>query len=165
MSGKIYLVCLNGNPVYVGFTIRSIEERWKEHCHEAKSNIRRKYILHKAIRKYGPNAFTISLEIEHENEEYCLNELERLTIESYGTHISDGGYNMTWGGDKPPGSAGRKHTQETKNKLSILNGGKNNSFFGKTHSNETKTKLSQSKRGIPWSEARRKAYNNRFGGN
>ena len=122
MSAKIYLICKDGEPKYVGFTTQTIEERWAKHVSCAKNG--GEYVLHKAIRKYGPDAFTIRLEVEHENEEYCLNELERLTIESYGTHKDDGGYNMTYGGEKPPSFKGRKHSPEARAKISAAGKGR-----------------------------------------
>ncbi len=38
--------------------------------------------------------------------------------------------------------------------------GELNPFYGKTHSTETKAKMREAKKGKPWSEARRKAFEN-----
>lgn len=166
MSGKIYLICKDGEPKYVGFTTQSIEERWVEHVKCAKYGS--KFVLHQAIRKYGPNAFVISLEVEHENEEYCLNELERLTIESYGTHVDEGGYNMTWGGDTGPSWKGKKHSPEAIAKMSAAKKGKvfspehrakigaahkgNKHNLGQNRSPETRAKISAARKGRTFSE-------------
>lgn len=141
MSGKIYLICKDGEPKYVGFTNRSIEQRWAKHIKDAKHGS--EFVLHKAIRKYGPDAFTISLEVEHENEEYCLNELEKLTIESYGTHVDEGGYNMTYGGE---GTLGHKHSAESIEKISAAKKG-NKSRIGRKHSDESRAKTSAALKG------------------
>lgn len=55
--GRIYLVRLNGDGKYTGFTTKTLECRWKEHCRTA--NAGRGKILHSGIRKYGADAFTI----------------------------------------------------------------------------------------------------------
>ena len=54
-------------------------------------------------------------------------------------------------------SLGRKHTEETKKKISLLNSGKNNgmyeknkelnAFYGKKHTEETRAKMSEKKKG------------------
>jgi len=41
----------------------------------------------------------------------------------------------------------RKHLEETKSKLSLLNKGDKNRFYGKKHTNETKEKISEANKG------------------
>ena len=53
-------------------------------------------------------------------------------------------HNRTDGGE---GSSGYCHTTETKNHMSKLMSGKNNSFYGKTHNKESKKKMSESRSG------------------
>lgn len=56
------------------------------------------YPLHNAIRKYGIENFDYSV-IEEVKTREEANEREKYWIKEYKTHISQGGYNITWGGD------------------------------------------------------------------
>ncbi|MBQ2884700.1 MAG: GIY-YIG nuclease family protein [Alphaproteobacteria bacterium] len=102
-EGFIYLVknLINGK-CYVGQTTTSIKRRWNQHCYDASKSIYN-MPLHKAIRKYGVENFTIN-EIESvkcvsktELKEK-LNSLEIYYIQYYDTYYGDG-YNATMGGD------------------------------------------------------------------
>jgi hypothetical protein len=59
---------------------------------------------------------------------------------------------------------GHKKTESHRENLSGENNGmygrtgESNPFFGQSHSPETKQKMSQAKKGKPWSDARRKAF-------
>ena len=55
---------------------------------------------------------------------------------------------------------GRKHSTETKRKLSIINSGKNHYNFGKKATPEIRKKLSEARKNKPWTAARRLAYEN-----
>ena len=48
------------NKIYIGQTIRSVEERWKRHKNDALNNILDTHFA-RAIRYYGPDAFTIEI--------------------------------------------------------------------------------------------------------
>ena len=48
------------NKVYIGQSINPIEERWQRHCNDALHNILDTHFA-RAIRKYGPESFTIEL--------------------------------------------------------------------------------------------------------
>ena len=56
-KGYIYKITnlVNGKS-YVGQTIRTIEERWKQHIKDSKGN-KDDFYLHRAIRKYGKENF------------------------------------------------------------------------------------------------------------
>lgn len=141
MSGQIYLISKDGQPKYVGFTTQSIEERWIKHISAAmaKSNS----VLHKAIRKYGKDAFTIELVADYINEDFALNVCEEFWIRHLNTHIDNAGYNMTYGGDLPPSGKGKKHpprSDECRKKLSLA-------ARGKSPSLETRQKLSEALKG------------------
>ena len=73
MPGKIYLVSLNGVPKYVGFTLKSVEDRWKRHCKDSISKKKRfnRPLLH-AIQKYGANAFEIKEIYSGEDRNHTL---------------------------------------------------------------------------------------------
>ena len=165
---RIYLITnLINQKKYVGITKKTIEERWKDHIDTAYKR-KKKYAIHNAINKYGPENFSIVLLEEHENAQQ-----ECYWIDHYKTF--DEGYNLTKGGDgtigivltedekiertkrakilhggKKIGMYGRKHSEETKQKIRethiLLNRtGQNNPLFGKTHSEESKQKMRKPK--------------------
>ena len=153
MAAKIYTITLNGRPVYVGFTIRSLDERIMEHCKPNSSCI----LLSRAIKKYGKSAFHIELITEHQDAEFAKNVLEPIYIAAYGTHIDNGGYNMTTGGD---GALGYKHSDESRAKIGAAKKGKKQSpehryKIGAAHkgkkrkplSPETRAKIGEAQKG------------------
>ena len=92
--GYIYLINNNvNNKKYIGQTIKSIEQRWKEHIH--KMHLCNDRPLYKAMEKYGLHNFTITL-IE-EVDEILLNEREKYWIQYYDSFNK--GYNATLGGE------------------------------------------------------------------
>ena len=111
----IYLVRHNGKPVYVGFTSKTLQRRWTQHCSVAKKNPR--YALHRAIRKYGKESFSIEIIHEAVDGEYALKIMEPHFIAEYKTFTKDnhGGYNMSIGGEC---GFGGKHSDETKKEMS-----------------------------------------------
>ena len=132
MSAIIYCLTntINGK-CYVGLTTQGLERRWKEHCYDTK---RTNVYLHNAIRKYGPSVF--KKEILEETTVELMNGRE-----IYWISVLVPEYNMTNGGE---GAVGWKHSEETKQKIAIKNGGKNSAWLGKKHTTETKAKISQS---------------------
>lgn len=102
--GIIYKVTnITNKKCYIGQTIQKIKTRKSQHIGEAFSC--RKYkcnsCFHKAIKKYGPENF--EWEILKENvERKILNIMETFMIMVHNTHISQGGYNFTWGGNESP---------------------------------------------------------------
>ena len=119
------------------------EGRRKAHLYITSGNTAtNKYLIHKAIDKYGKDNFTFQIIEEFEYEKDAL-EAEKFWIEFFRTDINrfgnDCGYNLTAGGD---GVSGRKHTQETKDKVSKTN-------KGRKFSTETRKRMSQSHIGKP----------------
>lgn len=101
------------NKKYIGITCRGYQERFKEHIHDALNSS--KSILHNAIRKHGPEAFTVEL-LESDIPDDKIEEFEKYYIQKFNTFYTDGfGYNMTEGGG---GMAGYKHTPEARRKIS-----------------------------------------------
>lgn len=89
----VYLVTnkINGKQ-YVGQTIRSIEERWRDHCRVKDDNY-----FHRAIRKYGVNNFAVEvIDFAETTEE--LDEKEIFWIAKLNT-LFPGGYNLRDGGN------------------------------------------------------------------
>ena len=145
---------LNGMQ-YVGQTVDSLPQRWKEHISEAKSGTT--YHFHRAIRKYGADSFSLCILHECETKEE-MDFVEIFYIDILVTK-SPVGYNLTHGGD---GTLGYKHTEEAKRKQSETHRGKKrtkesirktaDAHRGTKHSEETKKKMSEAAKGRKFSE-------------
>lgn len=132
----IYLITnkINGKQ-YVGQTIHSAEKRFVEHCKPSETTCR---LLNRAIRKYGKEAFDVSV-LEEVEARDKLDEREIYWIQQMNT-LSPNGYNLNGGGNGKGGVS-----QETREKLRVAMTGKfdgeNNPFFGKHHSDETRKRM------------------------
>lgn len=92
---KIYKIT-GPNGSYVGLTIGSIKRRWQAHIRGAEKGV--SLLLHRAIRKYGADVFTVSLLTEC----FSLKEAqvcERALIALHRTFCKCGGYNLSLGGE------------------------------------------------------------------
>lgn len=168
---KLYKITNTMNEkLYIGITKLSLSERWAKHIRQANDP---KYPLHRAMRKYGIENFSISL-IEENNDRVYISSLEEPTIKQFDSR--NNGYNVAlggYGGDLGPEAnekrkitiasktteekqaiseklskvrLGRQATTETKLRLSQLQ--KLRGGYGpKVHSTETKTKMSLASRG------------------
>ena len=121
--GYIYVLKSPSGKVYIGQTIRSIEERFKEHQLK-NSNCRS---ISGAIQKYGWEKFEKDWydcldEDLNKHEKWMINLMETLT---------PNGYNLIEGGGN-----GGKRSEETRRKMS------------KPKNDETKKKISEAKLGI-----------------
>lgn len=85
---------INGK-CYIGKTMFTIQERWKEHCNDCQKDRYQNRPLYRAIRKYGIENFEIS-EVETCSD-LILSERERYWINYYDTYRN--GYNATVDGD------------------------------------------------------------------
>jgi group I intron endonuclease len=92
---------------YVGKTQETAQKRFRQHCRDVKKGS--ETAIHRAIRKYGPEAFLVET-IDTANTKEELNQKEREWISKLGTF---GVYNMTPGGE----GTGHKISEETKRKL------------------------------------------------
>jgi len=139
--GEIYKITnINNDKSYIGQAVSIFPSgrkhggkgRWKDHVYNAKIFKNQCPLLENAIRKYGEKIFELTI------LEYCsveiLNEREIFYIEKYST-ISPGGYNLMTGGGN-----GRKHSEETKQKMSI-------SRCGKVHTEKTKKAIGNAHKG------------------
>ena len=112
---SVYKITNNVNgKCYVGFTSQNVNSRWKQHLRQAKNKTYNS-ILHKAIRKYGKNNFTVVTLFESTNKNFTLNVIEPLLIDFYNCE-----YNSTNGGE---GCHGRKLSEEAKRKISEARAG------------------------------------------
>lgn len=92
---------INGK-IYIGQT-NNIQKRKNGHRSAANNQKAHEYndAFHAALRKYGEENFNFEI-VEEINEAFgrdYLNERERFFIKLFNSHISQNGYNITWGGD------------------------------------------------------------------
>lgn len=145
-----HLYCITNlvnNKKYIGQTTRENPmDRWAEHEKEVKSTSKRSNtILYNAMRKHGVSNFTFEpiaccLDVD------SLNKTEELLIKQHKSHISEGGYNIRWGGKN------KIISEYTRKKISKSNTGKrtgkNNHFYGRKHSEETKQLIRNKNSGV-----------------
>lgn len=104
----IYLLTNTANGKrYVGQTVKTAEARFANHVACARAG--RGYLISKAIRKHGPEAFRVHV-IETCDTKARADNLERRWIKLHNAKSREHGYNLTDGGE---GTVGHKHTTET----------------------------------------------------
>jgi group I intron endonuclease len=126
---------------YIGVSINP-KGRFEDHC---KSN----FLIGKKIREFGRENFRLDI-LEFGLEDYCYDVREPLLIKSYQTHVSFGkGYNVAWGGNKPPSRKGKKVSEWQKKRMSERSRGKP----GFIPTEETRKKMSRNRKGrTPWNK-------------
>lgn len=109
------------NKTYIGQTIRTLEERKKEHSHPKKGKI---YLFQRAIMKYGFENFEWNI-IDYAFSQEELNIKEMCWISIYESSNIKKGYNLTIGGEfgKLTGEAETKRC-ENSHKWQVENMGK-----------------------------------------
>ena len=115
--GRIYLITnLINNNKYVGQTIRTLHDRWRDHRKNYKN---KNYLINYAINKYGHENFSIKevCKIFCNDVELLINRLNTLEIHYIKKYKSFadwnvGGYNLTTGGGQ------HNLSDSTKKKLS-----------------------------------------------
>lgn len=137
-------ICLPTSKAYIGLTVGRVMQRWSNHVSDATAR-RRRSILHAAIRKYGREAFIVTV-IATANDLASASEAERLAIMEHDTR-APAGYNMALGGMGTPGVR-RPHSDSTKAKIAAGN-------TGKTFSAAARQKMAAAKRGKALSPAHR----------
>lgn len=177
---------INGKA-YIGLT-ENIRTRRVTHLYEVENGC--DYYFHRAMRKHGADVFDWEI-IATCNTREEAGDLETKLIKQHDTYHNgynsttggENGYKMSKETRKKMSIAhtgiakgatseatkkkiaasltGYKHTNEFKIQKSITNAGKNNPNYGNTWTNEQKENLS-AKRSVPWSEARRAAYEKRW---
>lgn len=138
---------INGKA-YIGQTVQKFKSRINDHT---KKSAREKSVFHKAIHKYGKEAF--EWEIIYNNisiEE--LDNLEKASIIKYNTNVVDGyGYNLEDGGNK-----NKRLSEETKNKI-------RQSLMGKKRPKEVIERISLANKGkVPWNKNKTHKDDNRI---
>jgi len=139
---------------YIGFSIRTAEDRFFNHKSEAKLH-RTNYPVHNAIRKYGDSLILDTIVVG--SDDYCIDLEYKLRPER------NIGWNLDVGGRV--GNIGRVASEETRKKQSLAKLGKKQSpehcakkadaRRGLKLSEETKRKMSASKKGKAFSPEHR----------
>ena len=105
----IYKITNSKNgKVYIGQTIRPIEDRWKRHCSDALNNVLDTHFA-RAIRYYSPEVFTIEV------IDTAISQQELTAKESYWITWYDSiknGYNETSAENKCGGNTYKSKTEE-----------------------------------------------------
>ena len=122
------------NKVYIGITNQGSGARYRHHWYE--SRIGEPSPIHRSMAKYGEENFTLEI-IDFADTYDELKEKEKYWIKQYNSIDRTIGYNLTEGGD---GTFGRKHSEETKEKI-------RQKALGRKLSDETKKKMSDIRRG------------------
>jgi group I intron endonuclease len=159
INGIIYKITnLITGKVYIGQTKHSIEKRFKEHIRTSFSDDRPHGYIHKSIRKYGIENFSVE-QIDSAKTHDELNEKERYWITQEDS-LSPNGYNLVSGGK------GKGMSEETRERIRSANLGKKLSektrqallkaTTGRIQSEETKRKIGDGNRGKYVSEETRK---------
>lgn len=139
MMGIYKIENLVNGKMYIGSSI-DIENRWKSHKNELKRNSHHNIHLQRAWNTYTEKYFDfVILEI-------LSNENNILKREQY--YIDQHDFSSLYNICPTAGTfLGYSLPEKTKNKMSKSKIGKNNSFYGRKHTKETKEKISRANRG------------------
>jgi len=141
----VYLLTNSSNgKTYVGFT-NNIHRRMIQHKSSAATGSN--YAIHRAIRKYGYDKFTIDILFQGSDREFILKSIEPQMITKYNSRLK--GYNMTSGGE---GQIERIVSKKTKAKMRRNHANvekENNPFWGKKHTKESRKLMSEQLIGKP----------------
>lgn len=143
---SVYIhTCKVNQKTYVGITCKKPELRWGYQGNGYKGQA-----FFKAIQKYGWDNFDHKI-VETDLSEAEAKELEIFLIDKLQSHVSKHGYNVSLGGDgylgvdnhgeKNP-MYGRRHSDETKAKISATNKGRALKPAGWRHTEEARRKMS-----------------------
>lgn len=181
---------LINDKVYIGST-NNPKERLHLHKQHSKT---KSNLFYRAIRKYGWILFTEMTVIEeccplirNERENYWIQYYDSMNpSKGYNLKLADNSSPTQETRDKiskankgkkwtdkqketfkewhVDGMLGKRHTEETKKKLSDIKSGEKHHFFGKNHTEETKKKMSDASKGrVISSETREKIKNSLLG--
>ena len=138
----VYMHTSPSDKRYIGITSKKPEYRWQNG-----SGYNRQPYFWRAIQKYGWENFTHEILMN----DLCLDkacEMEKYFIQLFDSNNPERGYNNTDGGE---GKLGYHPSEESKLKNSLshigLQCGDKNGMYGKKHSEESKKKMSVNKKG------------------
>jgi len=115
ISGVYKIVNTINRKMYIGSSIH-INDRWKEHKRYLKNNKHHSNHLQKSWNKYGKDNFKFEIIERCEENETLIK--EQYYLDLYKTYNRNKGYNISTNSSAP--MMGRKHSEETKIKLSEI---------------------------------------------
>lgn len=140
---KIYKITNTiNNKIYIGATMRNLEERLAEHKRKKNS------LVGKALNELGDKFFTVEVIDTAETKDELM-EKERFYVEYFNCLVPNG-YNQCAGGGK---TIGYSHSEESREKMSKTRRatldfyGEKNPFYGKHHSPEQIEKWKRDRKG------------------
>ena len=155
--GALYRINFPNGKGYIGITVKTSQERFQEHCRDARRKSRRGQVVHSAIRAYGEHALSVTTLVICDDWG-ALCEMEKRAIIAYRTKTPNG-YNLTDGGE---GIVGQLFPQEYRSKLSLANVGNKNAIgnknrLGKPHDAEVIARMSEMRKGRKKTESHKDA--------
>ena len=120
---------IQNNKVYIGQTIRPIQQRFKRHINDA-LNCKLNTHFARAIRKYGKDSFIIE-EIDTAKTQEELNQKEKFWINYYDSIKN--GYNET---DSIVKSGGNTYYSKTKEEMNVIKNKIRDSKIGNKNPNK-----------------------------
>jgi len=132
------------NKVYVGSS-ENVRKRIIGHLSDLRSNRHHSKHLQKSWNKYNNSNFSVHI-LEYTTID-CLLKREKYWLDFYLSYNKNYGYNLC---KFPENTKGRKHSEETKLKISNnrkgLTIGDKNPFYGKKHTKEFLNKISEERK-------------------
>lgn len=124
---------------YVGITKNSLNQRLIEHiCFKSASNHKQKWI--RKLEKTGHKPIIKLVFDNLTKEEACKMEIELISSLKVNSKLT----NISPGGEAPRGMLGKKHSEETKKKMSLAQSGEKSVNWNKKLSVESRKKMSLS---------------------
>lgn len=163
-SGIYGLCCRTTGKWYVGQTKNFVDRR----CRYTTGRFRGQKKLFAAVKKYGIESFDATILESFDSVDWILDYREMYWIRKMNAFTD--GYNLTEGGQLGSGFLGRKHSAETKRKMSATRTGMKKSpesvaklvrfLTGRKRSAETCAKISASRLGKKFGPLSEKAREN-----
>lgn len=144
MNSGIYKITNKiDNKCYIGQST-NLKSRIKSHKSMLKHNNERNILLKRATEKYGYKNFEIEI------IKYCIEEeldyYELYFIQYYSSYKRNKGYNIELGGNQNK-HLSKKQIEKMRNTKKGKLMGKENPFYGRKHTEESKKKISEANKG------------------
>lgn len=152
MKTGVYTITntINGK-IYVGSALLTFNKRKNQHYSDLSLNKHSNPHLQRAYNKYGKDNFVFEI-LEYYNVDIAV-DMENYWVNILNTRDQNIGYNIL---SPTNGRLGMKHSDESKQKMSISQAGEKHRLYGKTLSAEIKAKISESHKGLKHSEESKK---------
>jgi group I intron endonuclease len=124
-TGIYKILNTTNNKVYIG-SATHIEKRWRDHKWYLNHNIHHNSHLQSSWNKYGAEVFEFIILLECRIDDLLTNELKFIL--AHNSFDNNCGYNVN---DPEHKFLNRKHSEKTKQKLSLQKLGDKNPMFGK----------------------------------